>query len=511
MRLRLALCVALACVVPALTGGAALAAQEASPYVPLQHWAMPYVEHLIATGVIADPTPLTRPLRRGDLVRALRAADTVRVSAVTRRTVRLVLTALADRRPAPFYRIEGAVGIAAATHAFRDPLELDRGLPPRRAVRRGFASAGLDLHLTFGPVVLVSHPVVDTRLQFDPDWYGKADNATAFPEAYVSAQWRQGELFFGTLARNWGPSGVQGVLVSDDPYGLDHLRVAFGTARVRLQVIAAQLDTRVDATGAPVNRYLSMSRLWIRPPGRWTFALWQAGVWSGVGRQLELWFLNPATWTYIRGSNTGTNVNSFLGFDVERRGTTTAFGQFMLDDIQVSRKSAGDLKPTSYAFTVGAKGRVRRAAVGWQLFYTQVANLTYRNEDDLQVPLYHLLGTGRNFADYDQATFKLSVLARPGLLLEPELTALRQGEGDPRLPHPLVADYPGTATLFQGVVERTVRLALGGHCRLGAFELTGNGGVHLIHNAGHVTGASDTRWLGSIAATYRVSHENALP
>jgi len=75
---------------------------------------MPYVEHLIATGVIADPTPLTRPLRRGDLVRALRAADTVRVSAVTRRTVRLVLTALADRRPAPFYRIEGAVRIAAA-------------------------------------------------------------------------------------------------------------------------------------------------------------------------------------------------------------------------------------------------------------------------------------------------------------------------------------------------------------------------------------------------------------
>src|SRR5438876_1015488 len=122
---------------------------------------------------------------------------------------------------------------------------------------------------------------------------------------------------------------------------------------------------------------------WVRPPGRWTFALWQAGVWSGVGRQFEPWFLNPATWTYIRASNTNTNVNSFLGFDVERRGTTTAFGQFMLDDIQVSRKSATDLKPASYAFTIGAKGRVRRTAVGWQAFYTQVANLTYRNEDDL--------------------------------------------------------------------------------------------------------------------------------
>jgi len=509
----------MACVGPALTvgamvltGGAVLAAQEASPYVPLQHWAMPYVEHLIAAGVIADPTPLTRPFRRGDLARALRAADTARVNAVTRRTLQQLLTALADGRPAPSYRIEDAVGVAAASYAFRDPLELNRGVPPRLAVRRGFASAGLDLHVTFGPVVLVSHPVVDTRLQFDPDWYGKADNATSFPEAYVSAQWRQGELFFGTLARNWGPGGVQGVLLSDDPYGLDHLYVTFGTPRVRLQVIATQLDTRTDSTGgAAVNRYLSASRVWIRLPRRWTFAVWQAGVWSGVGRQFEPWFLNPATWAYIRASNTSTNVNSFLGVDLERRGGTTAFGQFMLDDIQVSRKSASDRKPASYAFTVGAKGRVWSTAVAWQLFYTQVANLTYRNEDAFQVPLYHLLGTGRNFADYDQATLKLSALAGPAVLFEPELTVLRQGAGDPRLPHPLVPDYPTTATLFEGVVERTVRLAVGAHWQRGPLELSGNGGVHLIRNAGHVTGASDTRWLGSIGVTYRVSYEHALP
>src|SRR6266699_5469929 len=374
MRPRLARRVAMACVGPALTvgamvltGGAVLAAQEASPYVPLQHWAMPYVEHLIAAGVIADPPPLTRPFRRGDLERALRAADTAQVNAVTRRTLQQLLTALADRRPAPSYRIEGAVGVAAASYAFRDPLELSRGVPPRLAVRRGFASAGLDLHLTFGPVVLVSHPVVDTRLQFDPDWYGTGDNATAFPEAYASAQWRQGELFFGTLARNWGPSGVQGVLVSDNPYGLDHLYMTFGTPRVRLQVLATELDTRTDSTGAAVNRYLSASRVWIRLPRRWTFAVWQAGVWSGVGRQFEPWFLNPATWAYIRASNTSTNVNSFLGVDLERRGGTTAFGQFMLDDIQVSRKSASDRTPTSYAFTVGTKGRVRSTAVAWQL------------------------------------------------------------------------------------------------------------------------------------------------
>src|SRR5437762_5560070 len=53
-----------------LCAAAPLAAQEASPYVPLDHWSMPYVEHLIASGALRDPTPLTRPIRQADLVRA---------------------------------------------------------------------------------------------------------------------------------------------------------------------------------------------------------------------------------------------------------------------------------------------------------------------------------------------------------------------------------------------------------------------------------------------------------
>src|SRR5512135_3684701 len=73
-----------------------LAAQQASPYVPLQHWAMPYVEHLIAAGVVRDPTPLTRPLRRDDLARALEVVDTV---AAGPHAARLVARLLVEFRP----------------------------------------------------------------------------------------------------------------------------------------------------------------------------------------------------------------------------------------------------------------------------------------------------------------------------------------------------------------------------------------------------------------------------
>jgi len=489
------------------TPGAA-PAQDGSPYVPLQHWAMPYVEYLIATGVLRDPTPLTRPLKQSDLVRALEAVDTAHAGDAARATVQRLLHELRPHVSGPRYRLEGNVGLAAANYPVRDPLELGRGVPVRPyGPARLFASVGAALELQFGPGIAVTHPYEDTRLRADPDWFDDRRNGLRTAEAYVAGQWRYAELFFGILDRNWGPSGVQGLLLSDNPYSMDHLFLRLGPAAVQLQAIATQLETRTDGSGALVNRFMLQHRIYLRPKGRWTFALWEGSVWSGVGRQAEPWYLNIVN-LGLHVTGYGGNVNSFEGLDVERRGKVTVFGQAMLDDIQIERKVASDRKPTSYGFTVGAKGGARGAA--WTAFYTQVANLTYRNEDTLEVPLYHLLGTGRNFADYDQATAKLGILTRSGALLEPELTLLRQGEGDPRLPHPLVPEYPTTATILQGVVERTIRLALGGRWQRAQWGVVANGGVHFVHNAGHVTGASATHFVGSVGLTYRVHYEHAL-
>ncbi len=494
---------------------APLAAQDASSYVPLQHWAMPDVEHLITSGILSDPTPLTRPLRRADLVRALTQVDTLAVSAVVAATVRRLLAEFDAAARGARYRLDGHLGLAAATYSRRDPLAAIGTSGPRQSgPEHGFVNGGLAVELRLGPVVAVTHPYFDTRLKYDPDWFGKKDRTIAgrTAEAYLSAQWRFGEVFFGRLDRNWGPSGIPGMLLSDNPYGLDGLGVSFGTSRIQLQGIATQLDDRLDSTGAVVHRYMTQHRLWIRPPGRWAVALWEGSILSGAGRQFEPWYLNIMNLGFLEQLNTRTNVNSFVGLDVERHGAVSLFGQFMLDDIQVDRKTPTDRKPASYALTIGAKGGLRARRVGWTAFYTQVANLTYRNEDDLQVPLYHLLGTGRNFADYDQATVKLSVLPRAGLLLEPELTLLRQGQGDPRLPHPPVSAYDTTATLFRGVVERTVRAALSGRYTPAAkLGLRLDAGIHHSSNFGHVSGNSRTRFVGAVQATYRFSHAGSLP
>jgi hypothetical protein len=240
-------------------------------------------------------------------------------------------------------------------------------------------------------------------------------------------------------------------------------------------------------------------------------------VLSGPDRTFEPWYLNilnfgllERTNMHLTADSPNRKVTSYVGLDLERRGDATVFGQLMLGDIRIDRGSPAELKPPIYAFTIGAKGGFSSAA--WRLFYTRVTNLAYRNEDSLEVPLYHLLGTGRDFADYDQATLQLGLLPLPGLLAQPELTLLRQGEGDPRLPLPPVSAYPTTPTIFQGVVEHTLRVALSGSYapseRLG---LTFDAGVHHITNFQHVAGDTRTRFVGSVGLTYRFGWEGALP
>src|SRR6266550_4165273 len=263
-------------------GATPLGAQTASPYVPMHHWAMPYVEYLISTGAIVDPTPLTRPIRESDLQRALEAADTSRLDAAAAATVRRLREEFRPHVTGSRYRLALGAGLAAASYAVRDPLELGRGVPPRQAVRRGFASGSGEVLLAFGPFVALTHPTVDTRLQYDPDWTATTNNATRWEEGYVSGQWRHGELFFGVLDRNWGPSGVQGVMLSDDPYSMDHLYLSIGTERIQIAAITTQLDSRTDSTGAIVNRYMVHHRFWVRPRGRWTVALWESSVLSGA-------------------------------------------------------------------------------------------------------------------------------------------------------------------------------------------------------------------------------------
>src|SRR3989441_588941 len=171
--------------------------QEASPYLPISHWSMPFIEHLITAGRLVDPTPLTRPFRPHQVLRALDAVDSTIVTRAEWAVVRQVRSDLTRHEHGPAARMDVHAGMAASSHARRDPL---REAGPGHATFSG----GAALTLYLGPVVFVSHPYFDTRLKYDPDWYGKKDRVVAgrFEAAYISAQFTYADLFLGSLDRN---------------------------------------------------------------------------------------------------------------------------------------------------------------------------------------------------------------------------------------------------------------------------------------------------------------------
>ena len=478
-------------------------AQEASPYLPLAHWSTPFIEH--AAGRIADPSPLSRPFKVQEVVRALEAVDSNVVTGAEWAVVKQIRSDLVRQMRGPSARMDVHAGAAASSHARRDPLR-------EAGPGHGTFSGGAALTLYFGPAVFVSHPYFDTRLKWDPDYLGKKDRVIAgrSAEAYVSAQWRLGELFFGSVDRNWGPRFTDGLLVSPSPYSYDHLDVRIGTDGVYLEGLITQLDDITDTSGTTSHRYFVAHRFVIRPPGNTTFALWEGTIVAGPNRQLEPWFANIFTLGILQQYDQGSQANNQLGFDVTTRiKRTQLFGSLLIDDLQVDKSTAGDKEPPSYGFTLGAQGGI--AKYGWTAFYTQVANLTYRTPNPAETVMRRGVGLGRNFSDYDQLTLRGSMMAGPGVLLEPEVTLLRQGQGDFRLPYPTVAQFATTPTLFAGVLERTLRLAVSGRVAHGRWVLSGDGGVHLISNAGHVTGAKDTRWVGSVQLMWRTKKEGRVP
>jgi len=89
--------------------------------------------------------------------------------------------------------------------------------------------------------------------------------------------------------------------------------------------------------------------------------------------------------------------------------------------------------------------------------------------------------------------------------VSPEIVYLKQGQGDFRLPTP--AGFVAGPTLFEGVVENTLRLGLKAHARVGRIDLDGDGGIHFRQNVDHVDGANGTTLVGRLAVTLQLFNE----
>src|SRR5207247_7396920 len=216
------------------------------------------------------------------------------------------------------------------------------GADRRRAAGPGTASAaaGVAIQALLGPVAVVTPPYYDTQLKYDPDYDGKKDRFIAgrTAEAYVDARWRFGELFFGSLDRNWGPPALEGLIVSPSPYSYDHLALSLGTRRIQVQGIVTELDDLADTAVTPTHRFFVVHRLLWRPGAATTLGFWEGAIAAGPARTLEPWFANILNVGLLVEYDRNIRVNSLLGVDFESRlGRVKLFARALLGDIQVAR------------------------------------------------------------------------------------------------------------------------------------------------------------------------------
>jgi hypothetical protein len=478
-------------------------------YLPLEHWATPFVEHLIDRGVVRDPTPMMRPWIVSAVVRALAETDTTRLTGPERATVRRIRESLTAPDREVLATASAEFGGRAATHGRRLEFALREAGPGSVTAQGGFS-----LGLQFGPGVLYMHPRLEDHLDTDPDFAAFDQPLEGrFPEAYAGVRTKYLDLDYGVIRRNWGPLGLPGLLLSDWPLGYDHFFLDAGPRIARLSMVVAQLDALPNNAGVLARRYFIAHRLRVRP-ARWLdLAAWQGTILSGPNRSLDLWFLTPVKVTFETRDQRREAANVWIGGDGEvRLGRWRLSGALTLDDIQIFRSGGPtDEEPPSFALTATVARPVGPVRV-W-LGYTLVSNLMYRPIERTESPYdgvnpaRNRIGTGlaRNYSDYDQLTLRVSAVPLPGVVLAPELTLLRQGEGDFRLPSPPVVEFPTTPTLFAGVVERVYRAAVAGTVDLAGYaSVEGNAGVHRRANAGRVPGASATEFVGGLIVRLRL-------
>jgi hypothetical protein len=477
---------------------------QASPYLRLDDPRLPLLEHLIARGEVEDPTPMVRPFRYSDAARVLAAADTSE-SAPGRTLIRRLQRAF--QAPADnYWSVEGRVGAQAYTHARRELLhpEGPDGIRPY---------AELAGTATLGNLVLATRPTVEPRLVDDPDWLGRRELEVAgrVADAYISGQFRFAHLFYGQMDRNWGPTGLPGIPLSNYGYERQGLAIDIGTRSLRLSALASDLVDETDSLGQNVHRYYFVHRLHARLSRRLTLAPWEGIIVAGPGRIFETRYRNPLSLGYLANTiGFGDRSNVMLGLDVHwqafRRSTLVA--QLALDDFWYDNRQRNRDR---WALTVGAMGPLG-ATAAWHLLYTQVSSLALRAFNPADNFTDGGVGVGRNFSDQDQLTIRATLPVRAEWLISPELTLLRQGEGRINDPYP-VPDPNGvlaTPALFIGVMERTYRAGVGLSGRSGPLDLVASAGFHHVVNSGHQEGRNVDRFEGRIQATLGLRREGEL-
>lgn len=223
-------------------------------------------------------------------------------------------------------------------------------------------------------------------------WHGLA----GFPEnATLDYQAGSFGARFGIERLSWGFANYGNLMFAGQAMPMTLLAVSyhrwifdFEAATAFLNPLKSEMDLSANDTlryFTSQERYLSTHSITIRPIKSLSLSAREVVLYGGPGRRLEPGYLFPFVWYHGQQLNSRYNDNILgsVGADWRWSGHLWLYGELLIDDIQVERKTRGDYEPNEIAYMAGTEVYdflFRRTTIA--LEYERVNNWTYNQSRD---------------------------------------------------------------------------------------------------------------------------------
>lgn len=341
-------------------------------------------------------------------------------------------------------------------------------------------------------------------------WAGFAENAA------INLSIENMDFRFGIERTSWGYGRYGNLFFSYQAMPMALFGFSYRSKKVDfewlngfLSPLHEELYSDIPGYISDQQRYIAAHSLTLKPFKGFSVSLREAVVYGGPGRRFEPAYAFPLIWYHGYQLNSGINDNTLAGMGLDYRsgGRFWFYGELMVDDFQIEKKSAADNEPNQLAGLIGFEIydiALRGSTLGAE--YVRVDNWVYNQ------PLPHNRYINRNFPigfpdgpDNDMVDWELSAWFWKDLRISYSGSFQRAGEGriDSYWSAPWLYSEDYSEPFPSGVVRKTLTNGLeimalnkmGGWGKLG-FQLAD------INNVDNYSGRDRRNWELSIEIGY---------
>ncbi len=413
--------------------------------LPSWHWTYSVIDALQDRGLINELSRIERPYLRGDIARALiqlsknNDIDKVSIQSIEKS----FLSKLSHEFESEIRYFQEHESVRSTVelglHLREDVTKASDSSGRLKGVYRSRISAVIGEHATVFSGLKMDQYRLDDSLYTGKKWRGLVYSAE---QAYFNAVWKHSRIQFGRDFLRLGTGQASTLLFSDVCDPIDRFMGSFDVGPFHFSFLAAFLDAipyqnaeQDSFETSYIQRYLVAHRLKVKLwGGRLEAAVTEAASFGGINRPLEWTMANPFLFYHGEQLNNKNSANTFGMIDVSVFPTRRwqIYGSFLIDDIQVEKKTNGDLEPNEIGWITGLKWADPIGLKGFTVFseYSGVTNRTYKTPSSWETLLFHNIPIGHPLGnDFDQWMIGGSQWINASLRVQLMYDRIRRGEG----------------------------------------------------------------------------------